>query len=120
MAGQSGFEPCRSRPGPVPVNLADVFAVFADPARLRLLELLIAGARSLPECVDALGAAAPSTTAHLRYLAERGLVSAPRGGDERFRICEPRVRVVVALARSLTEDNAPALRSCPFIPGVNR
>lgn len=122
MADRSGFfDPSCALPEPDLPDMVRVFAVFAEPARLRLLELLSAGDRRLPECVEALGMEASLVSAHLRDLAECGLVSAPGGGRHgRYRICEPRVHVLLALARSLTEDNAHALRSCPYTPGANQ
>lgn len=128
MVDGPGTDPADPSPGPSrpllrpdPSDIAHVFAVFAEPARLQLLELLCAGDRRLSECVDAVGLDASLVSAHLRDLAECGLVSAPRRGRHgRYRICEPRVRALLALARSLTEDNAHALRSCLYTPDTNQ
>jgi DNA-binding transcriptional ArsR family regulator len=52
----------------------ELLAVLAEPTRLRILELLLEGPRSVGELVVELEATQPSTSKHLRVLREAGLV----------------------------------------------
>lgn len=105
------------------VDIAKVAALFADPARARILEALGDG-RSLAASVLAseAGVSPPATSAHLNKLREAGLVDVERSGRHRFyRMAGPEVSgVLEALAtiakptpvRSLRESTrAKALRS---------
>jgi DNA-binding transcriptional ArsR family regulator len=105
------------------VDIAKVAALFADPARARILEALGDG-RALAASVLAgeAGVSAPATSAHLNKLREAGLVDVERSGRHRFyRMAGPEVSSVLeALAtiaeptpvRSLRESTkAKALRS---------
>ncbi|GAA3244739.1 metalloregulator ArsR/SmtB family transcription factor [Pseudonocardia petroleophila] len=50
------------------------FAVLAEPARRRILDLLRERPRSVGELTDALGLSQPGTSKHLKVLREAGLV----------------------------------------------
>jgi DNA-binding transcriptional ArsR family regulator len=53
------------------------FEVLAEPARRRLLDLLIAGSRPVGELVHETGLSQPNTSRHLGILREAGLVESP-------------------------------------------
>jgi DNA-binding transcriptional ArsR family regulator len=65
-------------PHPLPpelaASLADRFRLLAEPTRLRLLDLLRDGERSVGDLVDALALSQPGVSKHLRALREAGLV----------------------------------------------
>ncbi|GLY69418.1 ArsR/SmtB family transcription factor [Amycolatopsis taiwanensis] len=67
------------------VDIARTAALFADPARVRVLAALADG-RSLPASVLAseAGLSAQGTSAHLAKLREAGLIVAERSGRHRF------------------------------------
>ena len=52
----------------------ELLAVLAEPTRLRILELLLEGPRSVGELVGELETSQPATSKHLRVLREAGLV----------------------------------------------
>jgi DNA-binding transcriptional ArsR family regulator len=52
----------------------ELLAVLAEPTRLRILDLLLDGPRSVGELVAELEISQPSASKHLRVLREAGLV----------------------------------------------
>lgn len=56
--------------------MSTTFAIVAEPARRRILELLRTDERSVGELVDALDMTQPAVSKHLRVLRNAGLVSA--------------------------------------------
>jgi ArsR family transcriptional regulator, cadmium/lead-responsive transcriptional repressor len=96
--------------------VARFFRALADPARLRLLEFLLPGERTVTECVAHVGLSQGRVSAHLACLAGCGYVQARRAGRNAFyRVADPRVADLVVLARSMAADNAAALAACVYI-----
>jgi ArsR family transcriptional regulator len=58
----------------------DLFRAFADPTRLRLLNLLLEGERCVCELCEVLDEIQPKVSRHLAYLRRAGLVSVRRDG----------------------------------------
>lgn len=58
----------------------DIFRAFADPTRLRILNLLIEGELCVCQLCRALGEIQPKISRHLAYLRRAGLVRARREG----------------------------------------
>ena len=54
--------------------MATTFTVLAEPARRRILDLLLERPRPVGELVENLGLTQPGTSKHLRVLREAGLV----------------------------------------------
>jgi DNA-binding transcriptional ArsR family regulator len=63
---------------------ATTFEVLAEPARRRILDLLIDGSRPVGELVDETGLSQPNTSRHLRILREAGLVASHADGQRRL------------------------------------
>jgi ArsR family transcriptional regulator len=87
--------------------LADQLKAVADPARLRLLSLLM-GAPTGEACtcdlVEPLGLSQPTVTHHLRRLAEAGIVT----GDRRGRWTYYRVeRAALEALRAVLDVRSP-------------
>ncbi len=64
-------------------ELADAFAVLADPARLRLLSLLAsaeAGEACVCDLVEPLDRSQPTVSHHLKILQQAGLIEGERRG----------------------------------------
>lgn len=78
----------------------DAFDVVAEPARRRLLDLMLDGPRSVGELSTGAGLSQPNTSRHLRVLREAGLVESR--ADGRSRMYELRGEGFAALARWLT------------------
>jgi DNA-binding transcriptional ArsR family regulator len=96
--------------------VARFFRALGDPARLRLLEFLLPGERTVTECVTHVGLSQGRVSAHLACLAGCGYVQARRQGRNAFyRVADARVADLVVLARSMAADNAAALAACVHI-----
>lgn len=63
------------------INSVDsMFRAFADPTRLRILNLLLSGELCVCDIVSALRIPQPTASRHLAYLRKAGLVLARREG----------------------------------------
>jgi DNA-binding transcriptional ArsR family regulator len=60
------------------------FEAVAEPARRRILDLLIEGPRPVGELVAETGLSQPNTSRHLRILREAGLVRVNPRGQQRL------------------------------------
>lgn len=73
--------PHESAPGSATVDAADaLFKGFADPTRIRILNVLAAGELCVCDIVELLDVAQPAISRHLAYLRRTGLVTATRDG----------------------------------------
>ncbi len=89
------------------------FRVLGDAKRLRILELLLEGEKSVGELVDHLQTSQGRVSNHLACLRWCGFVATRRDGRFVFyRLADPRVRDLVRLADSIIGDNAAAIASC--------
>jgi ArsR family transcriptional regulator len=77
-ARRLSIAPNAPKPGRTPV--AELCQALSDETRLAILELLCDGERCVCELTDALGAAQPRLSFHLRVLKDAGLVSDRRDG----------------------------------------
>ena len=68
----------------MPGMASEVFAVLAEPARRRVLDLLLEAPRPAGELAGLLGLSQPGTSKHLRVLREAGLVRVRRDGQRRW------------------------------------
>ena len=73
----------------------EAFAVLAEPARRRVLDLLLDGPRPVGELAALTGLSQPGTSKHLRVLREAGLVRVRQEAQRRwYELCpEPLVEV---------------------------
>jgi DNA-binding transcriptional ArsR family regulator len=60
------------------------FDVLAEPARRRILDLLLERPRLVADLTDQLGLTQPGTSKHLRVLREAGLVRVRRDAQRRW------------------------------------
>ena len=82
------------RAGPTIEDLDTLFRGFADPTRIRILSLLVAGELCVRDIVDILGLPQPTVSRHLAYLRRAGLVSATREWKfSHYRLAEPEYAV---------------------------
>ena len=96
--------------------VAKFFRALADPARLRLLQYLLADEHTVTECVEHIGLSQGRVSAHLACLADCGYVESRRSGRfAYYTVADPRVADLVVLARSMAADNAAALAACVHI-----
>ena len=72
--------------------VAERFRILGDPVRLRLLQLLADGERSVSDLVQASGSAQANVSKHLQHLLRAGVVSRRKEGLRVFyRLHDPRV-----------------------------
>ncbi|MBW2274959.1 MAG: winged helix-turn-helix transcriptional regulator [Deltaproteobacteria bacterium] len=68
------------------------FRALGDPSRLRLLNLLMQGARSVQELVDESGLTQTNVSRHLGLLRREGVVTRSREGNRAlYRIADPSI-----------------------------
>jgi DNA-binding transcriptional ArsR family regulator len=92
---------------------AKFFHGLSDLTRLRIVELLLEGEKNVSELVSILGQPQSRVSNHLACLRWCGYVDSRREGKfVYYRVADPRVRQLVALARSVIADNAAAVLSC--------
>lgn len=97
-------------------TVAKFFRALGEPARLRLLEFILAGERSVSDCVAHVKLSQGRVSTHLACLADCGYITARRQGRWcYYRVTDPRVADLVMLARSLAVDNCTALATCQRI-----
>jgi len=73
-------------------QVAQFFAVFAVPTRLKILNALRDGERNVGDLASALGSGQANTSKHLGVLAQAGLIEkSTRGTSAFYRIADPRV-----------------------------
>jgi DNA-binding transcriptional ArsR family regulator len=75
--------------------MATAFDVLAEPARRRILDLLLEQPRSVGELVDRVGLSQPGTSKHLRVLRDAGFVHVRT--DAQRRIYELRLEPLAEL-----------------------
>ena len=92
---------------------AKLFRGFADPSRLSIMETLRAGEMTVTEIVESTGLSQSNISNHLACLRDCGLVTAEQEGRYvRYRLSDPRVEKLLALADELLADVARGVYEC--------
>jgi DNA-binding transcriptional ArsR family regulator len=100
----NGVDPLAPDGGPLPIYAAkaDLFRVLGHPARVRIIELLRDGERSVGSLQGALGLDSSGTSQHLAVLRTNGLVVGRRDGTTiYYSVTEPGVYDLLDAARLL-------------------
>ncbi len=105
-----------------PQLLAKYFKVLADPARLRVLDLLDEREElSVGELAAALGLGRTNVSNHLACLRWCGFVETRREHRTIFyRVADERVTGLLTLGRALLGDNAEHVAACRRVDGKGR
>lgn len=93
--------------------LAKYFRVLGDRTRLRILELVSEGERSVGDLAAELGEAQPKVSNHLKCLRWCGFVGTRR--EHRtiyYALADERVAGVIELGRALLHENAEHVAAC--------
>jgi DNA-binding transcriptional ArsR family regulator len=95
--------------------IAERFRLLSEPTRLRLLDLLADGERSVGSLAGELGCTQANVSKHLALLADAGLVERRRQGlHGYYRVCDPAVFALCAQVcetlRRHADARAAALR----------
>ena len=81
---------------------ADFFRALAHPTRIRLLEALGGGERTVQELQQMLGLEQPLVSQQLAVLRNRHIVSAQKAGlTVRYALSDPLVSTLLAVARDI-------------------
>lgn len=92
---------------------AKLFRGLADPSRLAILEALRPGPLSVGQIVAATGLSQSNASNHLRCLSECGLVAGEaRGRFVHYRLADPRIDELLALASELLDGPAWGVDAC--------
>src|ERR1044071_1552528 len=87
-----------------------------QPTRLRILELLLDGPRTVRELIDQLGCSRSRVSNHLACLRWCGFAEADKSGRTAiYSIRDRRVADIVAAARDMASDHCEHLASCTRI-----
>ena len=62
------------------IAIAEQFRALAEPSRLRLVNALRSGERSVTQLIDATGLSQPNVSKHLRLLLQAGFVRRRKSG----------------------------------------
>ena len=90
------------RSDPVYVVKAQLFRVLGHPLRIRILELLRDGERTVGDLQAELELDSSSTSQHLAALRQQGVLdSRPAGTNVYYRIRDPRISQVLAIAKEI-------------------
>lgn len=96
-----------------PEALARYFRALGDPTRLRIIEALLKGERTVSELVRLVGAPQSRVSNHLACLKWCRFADAERRGREVvYRITDPGVRELMQVARSLAGKHCDHLATC--------
>ena len=91
---------------PVYLLKAEFFRVLGHPVRVRILELLREGERSVGELQAALELDSSGTSQHLGALRKQGLLETRREGTSVFyRVKDPRAFQLLEVARQILTSN---------------
>lgn len=108
--------PASTAPAPLATR-GKLFHGLADPSRLAILDALREGPRTVSDVVAATGLTQPNVSNHLACLLGCGLVSRePAGRHAFYRLSDPRVDALLALADELLADVARGVECCPRNP----
>jgi len=98
------------------IAAARFFRVLGDPTRLKILELLNGGERTVGEMVSAVGQPQPRVSTHLACLRHCGFVTAERRGKEVvYRLALDGLDGIVGRAAEVMGPLAERLATCTRI-----
>lgn len=94
------------RPQPIHRVKADFFRVLGHPARVRILELLRDGERSVGALQAALEIDSSGTSQHLGTLRKQGVLESRRAGTSvYYRVKDPRIFQLLEVARQILTNH---------------
>jgi DNA-binding transcriptional ArsR family regulator len=107
MPRPSGRRPREALPaGELQVFKAQFFRALAHPARIRILETLVRGGRTVQELQEALTLDQPIVSQQLAVLRNQGIVSAEKEGlSVRYTLRDPLVGELLDVARRIFNNH---------------
>ena len=93
--------------------LAKFFRGLGDPTRLRILEYLLEGEKSVGELVHLIGSPQGRISSHLACLRQCGFAVARNDGrNAYYRVADQRVARILHLGASMVQGNAERIFAC--------
>ncbi len=93
--------------------LAKFYRGLGDPTRLRILEHLLAGEKSVGELVELIGSPQGRISSHLACLRQCGFaVVRNNGRNALYRVADQRVARILHLGESMVQGNAERIFAC--------
>lgn len=85
---------------------AQFFRALAHPVRIKILETLARGERSVQELQEALGMEQPVVSQQLAILRNRGIVTSRKIGlSARYSLCDPAIEELLSAARRIFNNH---------------
>ncbi len=85
---------------------AQFFRALAHPVRIRILEILVGGGRTVQELQEALGLDQPIVSQQLAVLRNQGIVAAQKDGlSMRYTLRDPLVADLLEVARRIFNNH---------------
>jgi DNA-binding transcriptional ArsR family regulator len=98
--------PLAARPGQLQVFKAEFFKALAHPIRIRILEILVRGERSVNELQEALGIDQPTVSQQLAVLRVKNVVEVHKEGTVvRYMVRDPTLRDLLAVTRRIFDNH---------------
>jgi ArsR family transcriptional regulator len=92
---------------------AQFFRALAHPTRIRILEILVRGGRTVQELQDELALGQPIVSQQLAVLRNQGIVSAQKEGlSVRYALRDPLVGALLDVARRIFDNRLGISRDC--------
>jgi ArsR family transcriptional regulator len=92
--------------GQLQVFKAEFFKALAHPVRIRILEILVRGERSVQELQGALGIDQPTVSQQLAVLRGKNIVDARKEGTAvRYTVRDPTVRDLLDVTRRIFDNH---------------
>jgi ArsR family transcriptional regulator len=94
-----------SSPSLLPAFKAEFFRALGHPVRIRILEVLVNGERSVQELQEALGLGQPVVSQHLASLRAKNIVKARKDGTAvRYTVRDACLRDLLAISRRIFDN----------------
>ena len=94
------------RGGQLQIFKAEFFKALAHPVRIRILEILVRGDRSVHELQEALGVDQPTVSQQLAVLRTKNIVEARKEGTAvRYSVRDPSVRDLLDVTRRIFDNH---------------
>jgi DNA-binding transcriptional ArsR family regulator len=111
MATQGSRMAAATLPGELQTFKAQFFRALAHPTRIRVLEILARGDRTVQELQDALALAQPLVSQQLAVLRNQGIVTAVKEGlSVRYSLRDPLVGELLEVARRIFNNHLASSR----------
>jgi len=96
----------RARGAQLQAFKAEFFKALAHPIRIRILEILVSGERSVQELQKALGVDQPTVSQQLAVLRAKNIVEARKAGTAvRYTVRDATLRALLEVARRIFDNH---------------